>query len=537
MADWLATFGCGGKVGAMLRQIDWSTTPLGRLEGWPEALHGSLSVVLNTNHPMLIWWGSELTQFHNDAFEKIARPIVRSRGLGASGGRCWREISDIFDRDIKHVMAGKGSVRRERLPVRIAAANPPLDRYWTCSLSPINDGDKVSGVLLVCQDETNEHQVALALKSREAELARIQHVGKFGGLEVDLTAGFRNRRSAEYLAIHGLSSAAENESHENWVHRIHRDDRYRTEHTFIEAVRGDCKGYSIQYRIVRPSDGKVRWISAKTEIERDSAGQAMRLVGVHTDVTDQIDVRAIEHARFTAALDLLRCAIMLTDANGGIVYLNRSAEDVLNRGSSVRSRHNIVRATRPAANLQLSAALKLAARADVQTGNAGWIVRLSDDDALPVMAHVLPLARTEHQNGLEASAVAAIFIRDGDDSSENARLVAATHSLTPAEARLLSCILAGRNLSEATTELRVSTATVKTQLKSIFRKTGVSRQSELILLASRVSVPVFGSMMLPDLRGSSVGDLNLHSLPRVARGRQAEPRLSTYWNSLNSERP
>jgi PAS domain-containing protein/DNA-binding CsgD family transcriptional regulator len=510
MIDWRVTFNNCGKVGADLREFDWSTAPLGQPEGWPEALRVSLSVVLNANHPMLIWWGDELTQFYNDAFEKIARPFVRSHGLGASGKECWREISDLIDADIKYVVAGKGRVRRQRQLMRVAADDKQSHRYWTYSLSPINDRDEVGGVLFVCQDETDEHRATLARKSREAEFARIQHVGKFGGLEVDLTSGFHNRRSPEYLVIHGLPPSAEHETHENWVSRIHREDRCTTEQTFIKAVRGDCKGYSIQYRIVRPSDEKVRWISAKTEIERDNAGRAMRLVGVHTDVTDQVDVRAIEHARFTAALDLLRYAVMLTDANGGIVYKNRSADDILNKGLSVRSRHNVIRATRPAATQELSAALKLAARADVRIGNAGWVVRLSDDDALPIMAHVLPLAGIGHQDGLEPSAVAAIFIRDWDDTGENAKLLATTHRLTLAETRLLSCILAGRNLSEATTELRVSTSTVKTQLKSIFRKTGVGRQSELILLASRLSVPVFGSWIFPDLNRPSVvhGDLN-----------------------------
>jgi PAS domain-containing protein len=490
MVDGQTILGGGGRAGAMLRRLDWSTTPVGQPEGWPEPLSVSLKIVLNTGHPMLIWWGDEFTQFYNDAFGKMAHPFIRANGLGASGKKYWREISDVIGADIEHVMAGRGSVCRERQLVPVAADDRSHHRYWTYSLSPINDGDKVGGVLCVCRDETNEHRAALALKSREAELARVQHIGRFGGLEVDLTSGFRNHRSPGYLAIHGLPPAAENETHENWVRRIHPEDRYRTEHTFIEAVSGNCKGYSIQYRILRPSDGKLRWISARTEIDRDGAGRAMRLIGAHADVTDQVDVRAIEQARFTAALDLLRCAVMLTDANGGIVYLNRSAEDMLNEGSSVRSRHNMIRAIRPRASQELGAALKLAAATDLQIGRAGWTVRLSEEDTSPVMAHVLPLARPEFRDELEPSAVAAIFIRGREDARDNAELLGATYGLTPAETRLLSCLLAGRNLSEAASELQVADSTVKTQLKVIFRKAGVSRQSELILLASRLSVPV-----------------------------------------------
>ena len=43
-----------------------------------------------------------------------------------------------------------------------------------------------------------------ALQEREAELARIQRIGKVGGLEVDFREGFKNRRSPEYLMLHGL---------------------------------------------------------------------------------------------------------------------------------------------------------------------------------------------------------------------------------------------------------------------------------------------------------------------------------------------
>ena len=120
--------------------------------------------------------------------------------------------------------------------------------------------------------------------------------------------------------------------------------------------------------------------------------------------------------RFTAALDLLRCAVILTDVNGGIVYTNHSAEDMLNEGSSLRSRHNVVRATRPSACHELSAALKLAARADVGIEKTGWTVKLSEDDTSPVMAHVLPLATTEFHDQGELSAAAAIFIRGREDA-------------------------------------------------------------------------------------------------------------------------
>ena len=126
-----------------------------------------------------------------------------------------------------------------------------------------------------------------ALREREAELARVQEIGQVGGVEVFLTDGFRNRRSPEYLIIHGLPPEAVNETHEDWVRRIHPEDRERAERQFIEAVHGGAREYRAEYRIIRPSDGQVRWIQVKSEIERDADGKPLRLVGAHIDITER----------------------------------------------------------------------------------------------------------------------------------------------------------------------------------------------------------------------------------------------------------
>ncbi len=128
----------------------------------------------------------------------------------------------------------------------------------------------------------------LALQEREAELARIQRIGRVGGVEVDFREGFENHRSPEYLIIHGLAPEARNESHENWVNRIHPEDREPTLKHFLDALAGRDKEYTAQYRIIRPNDGQVRWIDVVAEIERDAEGRALRLIGAHIDITDRM---------------------------------------------------------------------------------------------------------------------------------------------------------------------------------------------------------------------------------------------------------
>lgn len=140
------------------------------------------------------------------------------------------------------------------------------------------------------------------LRLREEELARVQRIGQIGGLEVDLREGaFRNKRSPEYLAVHGLPAESENETHEAWVARIHPEDRDRVVSHFQRSVFGTDVEYEAEYRIVRPSDGAVRWILAKAEIQRDALGKPVKLIGAHIDITAR---RTAEEQRELIAREL-----------------------------------------------------------------------------------------------------------------------------------------------------------------------------------------------------------------------------------------
>jgi len=137
----------------------------------------------------------------------------------------------------------------------------------------------------IARERDSAHQT---LQEREAELVRIQRIARVGGVEVDLREGFKNRRSPEYLIIQGLPPEAAEETHEDWVKRLHPDDREQAVQQFLDAISGKEEDYSAEYRIVRPNDGETRWIRVVAKIERDSAGRALRLIGAHIDITDRM---------------------------------------------------------------------------------------------------------------------------------------------------------------------------------------------------------------------------------------------------------
>ena len=87
----------------------------------------------------------------------------------------------------------------------------------------------------------------------------------------------------------------------------------------------------------------------------------------------------------------------------------------------------------------------------------------------------------------------AVFISDPDQrDSASQQTLGELFSLTPAEANVAILLSRGLSLAEVSQAQNISTHTARAQLKSIFAKTGVSRQAELVRMVIK-SVASLGS--------------------------------------------
>src|SRR5690606_28427828 len=71
-----------------------------------------------------------------------------------------------------------------------------------------------------------------------------------------------------------------------WLEIVHPEDRERHAREIAESLAQNRPCQS-EFRIVRPSDGEVRWIFARTKVECDSTGRPIRSIGAHLDITRQ----------------------------------------------------------------------------------------------------------------------------------------------------------------------------------------------------------------------------------------------------------
>ena len=199
-----------------------------------------------------------------------------------------------------HVAEGIQSAVAVPLMSRTGAPLGMLNAHWRQERRRLNESEQRFLDLLARQAadliEQRRSQSALReseaqLRERETDLARVQRIGGVGGLNVDVVNGMASRRSPEYLRLHGLPLDRHDEAHADWRARVHPDDVEEAERRLISTLEGEALVYGGEYRIIRPSDGAVRWIAARADIERDADGKALRMVGAHIDITEQKQVQ------------------------------------------------------------------------------------------------------------------------------------------------------------------------------------------------------------------------------------------------------
>jgi PAS domain S-box-containing protein len=146
----------GGYMGALMRSLDWSLTPIGDVPSWPQSLRTAVSICLSSRFPILIWWGPELVKLYNEAY----RPILGDKhpaSLGQAGRDCWPEIWHIIGPMLEGVLErGEATWSEDQLLV-LERRGYPEECYFTFSYSPIRDeSGGVGGVFTAVTETTHK---------------------------------------------------------------------------------------------------------------------------------------------------------------------------------------------------------------------------------------------------------------------------------------------------------------------------------------------------------------------------------------------
>ncbi len=144
----------GGEVGARMRALDWSATPLGAPEGWPQSLKTIVRVLLDSRYAMWMLWGPELTFFCNDAYLPTVG-IKREWVIGARSDKVWEEIWPDIGPRIARVLEQGQATWDEGLLLFLERSGFSEETYHTFSYSPVyDDQSRIAGMLCVVTEVT-----------------------------------------------------------------------------------------------------------------------------------------------------------------------------------------------------------------------------------------------------------------------------------------------------------------------------------------------------------------------------------------------
>lgn len=180
-----------------------------------------------------------------------------------------------------------------------------------------------------------------------------------------------------------------------------------------------------------------------------------------------------------SALDSLGYGIALLGENGQAIHLNALAEQVARADDGIKVQAGFLLVSHAAEQAALLRLLRQAA-----LGVGGGISVKRSSGKRPYGLTAIPLLEAHRFRALgEASVLLLIHDPEAVHSADSLKGFAALHRLTPAELRVLTLLLADHSPKEIAARLEVSIRTVRSQLSSLYTKTGTKNQRDLVVTA------------------------------------------------------
>jgi DNA-binding CsgD family transcriptional regulator len=184
----------------------------------------------------------------------------------------------------------------------------------------------------------------------------------------------------------------------------------------------------------------------------------------------------------TDALQLVHQAALALDRAGAVLGMNPAAEQMFDDEFRVRNRRVFLRDKKARAALD-SFIQQMQATPDTAALPAAPII-VHRERKRPLIIRILPVHGAARAPFIGARALLALSDLDLEAKLEPTA-VAKAFGLSPAEKALASLLGSGSSPRQAAEKLGITYETARTQLKAIFAKTGVHRQSELVALLTK----------------------------------------------------
>jgi len=193
-------------------------------------------------------------------------------------------------------------------------------------------------------------------------------------------------------------------------------------------------------------------------------------------------LRLMTNARATA-LDAVTLAVFAINRSGRLMFSNRLGEEMIHRAAWVRVWKGLLTPIHDVHAVDCFAA----GLRRVSSGIGSQFMVTNSRTGAEAQVSMTPIPSDVDLGFLTSTPSSLVWITPIAPRNDVGHDMARLFDLTPAERRVLDKLIAGEDLRQAATLLRISIHTARTQLKSIFRKTGRRSQGQLLILAARIA--------------------------------------------------
>jgi PAS domain S-box-containing protein len=304
----------GERMGARMRDHDWSASPLGWPESWPQALRSAVSLMLGSKFPMFVAWGAELGFLYNDAYAEILggkHPAALGRRFRDIWSEIWTDISPLIDK----AMAGEATWA-ENLPLVMSRHGRDEQTYFTFSYSPVrDDAGAVGGMFCACTETTAQVKAEQALRASEARASGVLEGMGEGFMLLD--------RDFRILQMNAEGFRLEDRPPGEIVGRSHwqvypGSQSMSVGQMYLRAMR-ERISLTLEHRYVWP-DGHAAWLEVRAYPHPEGLALFYRDV---TERREREDALREAEARFQTIANSIDQMVWSTSADGYHDYYNQ----------------------------------------------------------------------------------------------------------------------------------------------------------------------------------------------------------------------
>jgi len=315
----------GGEMGARMRTHDWSTSPLGNPESWPQSLRTLVRLMLNARQPMFIAWGPELAFLYNDDYAPVfgaKHPHVLGLPFAEIWSDIWEQIEPLVDR----TLSGR-AVWQEDLLIPMERNGYREDTWFSFSYNPVwDDSGAIAGMFCACTETTNKVLAERQIGTERERLRELFHQAP--GFMAMLTGPQHTFEmvNASYYQVVGhrdilgkpASEALPEIAGQGFLEIL--DRVYATGEAFV--------GNGISVMLQREPNGEPerRFINFVYQPIKDSHGRVFGIFAEGSDVTEaklsEEGLRASE-ARIRGILEGMTEGFVLLDLDFRVLQINR----------------------------------------------------------------------------------------------------------------------------------------------------------------------------------------------------------------------